>query len=47
MSISTAVIVAAGKGRVDASFAGGLMIAAGIAVNMGLERIDAAGKKLN
>lgn len=39
--------VAAGKGRVDASFAGGLMIAAGIAVNMGLERMDAAGKKLN
>ena len=47
--IFTGVIldVAAGKGRLDPSFAGGLVIAAGIAVNMGLEKISAARKNMN
>ena len=47
--IFTGVIldVASGKGRLDPSFAGGLVIAAGIAVNMGLEKISAARKNMN
>ena len=47
--IFTGVIldVVAGKGRLDPSFVGGLVIAAGIAVNMGLEKISAARKNMN